>query len=1046
MCTDPGTTSRAGNAVLGQPLIVLVGALAVLLAGGAAYRQLPVDTYPDISPALVQVFTLTEGLAPEEVERLVTYPVEVAMNGLPGLERIRSVSNFGLSVVNVYFEEGTDLYFARQLVNERLQEAREAIPEGLGVPEMGPASSGLGQVLFYYLEADPAAYDLEELRTLQDWVIKRNLQTVRGVTEVLSIGGHVREYQVVVAPDRLRQFGVSLGQVLEAVEANNLNVGASFLEMGQEEYLVRSVGMVHSVEDIRDITILTRQGTPLRVGDVADVEIGPEIRRGLATRDGEREVVAGLVLKLLGENTSTVVERVEDRLAEIEPALPPGVTIVPYYEQRTLTRRATYTVTLALAQGLVLVVLVLGLFLGDVRSSLVVALSLPFSLLFTFLLMHAFGLSANLMSLGGLAIGIGMMVDATIVVVENIHRRLREVPAPGASRRRVVAGALAEMGRPVAFSVAVIVLVFIPLFTLHGIEGTMFRPLAYTIAIAMVGSLIFALTVAPVLSERLLKGLGPGEGAFPGDTWIVRTVQEWYHPRLRIALERPRQVAALTLGLFALGASVIPFLGREFIPSLDEGTILVRATMAPSISLTESAATVQRLERIFREFPEVTRAVSRVGRGEIGAHSEPVNNAEIFLDLKPPAEWTTASSRESLVLAMRERLESFPGVQLTFTQPIAAAVDELVTGTRAQLAVKLFGTDLDVLRDQAHEIAEVLGSVEGASEVQVEQVEGQPQLRIDLDRAALSRYGIPVADAQQVIRTAVGGASGGQLLEGERRWTITVRYAPGARASVSDLAGLVLDGPDGARVPLAQVARIETVVGPRQISREDAQRFISVQTNVRGRDIGSFVAEARERIADEVTLPAGYLVTFGGQFELAQTANRRLAVVVPITALLIFLMLLASQGTLKDALLVLLNVPLALVGGLVALLVTGQNLSVPASVGFIGLFGIAVGNGLVLVTYITQLRSRDGLGVREAVELGTLRRIRPVLMTASTTALGLVPLLLATGPGSDVQRPLAVALAGGIVSSTALTLLVLPVLYAWASRDGMQGPRVDTAS
>ena len=693
-----------------------------------------------------------------------------------------------------------------------------------------------------------------------------------------------------------------------------------------------------------------------------------------------------------------------------------------------------------------LVVLVLGLFLGDVRSSCVVALSLPFSLLFTFLLMWYFGLSANLMSLGGLAIGIGMMVDATIVVVENIHRWLQEESVPGASRRSVVARAVAEIARPVSFSIAVIVLVFIPLFTLQGIEGTMFRPLAYTIAMAMVGSLIFALTVAPVLSERLLKGRAPGEGGSTGDTWIVRTVQAWYRPRLRIALERPRQVAALTVGLFALGASVIPFLGREFIPSLDEGTILVRATMAPSISLTESAATVQRLERVFREFPEVTRAVSRVGRGEIGAHSEPVNNAEIFLDLKPPSEWTTATNRESLVLAMRERLESFPGVQLTFTQPIAAAVDELVTGTRAQLAVKLFGTDLDVLRDKAYEMADILGSIQGASEVQVDQVEGQPQLRIDLDRAALSRYGIPVADAQEVIRTAVGGASGGQLLEDERRWAITVRYAAGARARASDLAGLVIDGPDGAQVPLAQVARIETVVGPRQISREDAQRFISVQANVRGRDIGSFVVDARERIADEVTLPAGYLVTFGGQFELAQTANRRLAVVVPITALLIFLMLLASQGTLKDALLVLLNVPLARVGGLVALLITGQNLSVPASVGFIGLFGIAVGNGLVLVTYISQLRSRDGLGVREAVELGTLRRIRPVLMTASTTALGLVPLLLATGPGSDVQRPLAVALDGGIVSSTALTLLVLPVLYAWMSRDGVQAPRVDTAS
>jgi cobalt-zinc-cadmium resistance protein CzcA len=1015
---------------LRQRLLVLVVALAFAVAGAWAYTRLPVDAYPDISPALVQVFTETEGLAPEEVEQLVTYPVEVAMNGLPDLEEIRSVSNFGLSVVNVYFEEGTDIYFARQLVNERLQQAREEIPGGLGDPEMGPISSGLGQVLFYYLDADPERYTLEELRTIEDWIIKRNLQTVPGVTEVLSIGGHVRQYQVVVDPNRLRQYDLSVHQVLEAIETNNLNAGASYLDVAHEEYLVRSVGLVRSLEDIGNITVETRGGTPVRVHDVAQVRLGPEIRRGLVTRNGEGEVVVGFVLKLLGTNTSTVIERIQERLAQIEDALPEGVSVVPYYEQAGLIERATHTVTKALQEGLFLVVLVLALFLGNLRSSLIVALSLPFALLFTFLFMLYFGISANLMSLGGLAIGIGMMVDAGVVMIENVFRMLNEKPDPEEPKIHLVARAAREVGRPVFFGITIIILVFLPLFTLQGVEGTMFRPLAYTIALAMLGSLLFALTAAPVLASFLLR-----EKVSHHETRLVRWIQRRYQPLLIWALDHRRAVVAITVALIVLGVTIFPFLGREFIPTLNEGTMLVRATMAPSISLTHATETVQRIEREFLRFPEVTQVVSRIGRGEVGAHADPVNNAEIFVDLKPEDEWETAGSREELVIAMQERLQDFPGVQLNFTQPIAASVDELLTGTKAQIAIKIFGDDLDVLLEMAGEVAAVLRGIEGASEVQVDQITGQPQLRITLDRAALSRYGIPVEEVQEAVRAAIGGAAAGQLFEGERRWAIFVRFAESYRTRPEDVEALLLQAADGSLVPLAQVANIETIIGPRQISRQNNQRFITVQLNARGRDMGSLVAEAQQRITSDVELPPGYLMTYGGQFELAQAANRRLMIVVPMTLLLIFAMLFASFNSLREALLIFLNIPLALVGGLAALLIAGQNLSVPSSVGFIALFGIAVLNGVVLVTYFNQLHRDQGLPIREAVERGALLRLRPVLMTALCAMLGLIPLLFATGPGSEVQRPLAVTVVGGLVTSTALTLLVLPVLYRWLHQE-----------
>lgn len=1014
-------------------LLLAVLAVLVMAAGVYSYQRLPVDAFPDVSPNLVQVFTVTEGLAPEEIEKYVTYPIEASMNGLPGIENIRSVSNFGLSVVNVYFEDGLDIYFARQLVGERLQEAREQIPEGFGEPEMGPIATGMGLILFYYLEDTTGRYSLEELRSIQDWVVKFNLQTVPGVTEVLGIGGYEKQYHVVVDPDALLRYDITLGEVIERIESNNLNVGAQFIEKDAEELIVRSIGLAHNSDDLRGIVIAAEDGTPVYVSDVATVQIGGAIRRGVQTRDGVEEVVSGMVIKLYGTNSSTVIQAVEERLEKINKSLPEGVRIVPYYEQKSLVEAAVGTVRNALLQGIVLVVLVLLAFMGGLRASGVVALSIPFSVLFAFVFMDYFGISANLMSLGGLAIAIGMMVDGSIVMVENVDRKLRD--DPDTPQTLVVLQACKEVGKPVAFAISIIVVVFLPLFTLQGVEGKTFRPLAYCVALAMGGSLLFALTVAPLLSALLMKrprstgNAGPRGGR---DPLVLRILLRPYRPVVRLFVRFRALAVVLALGLLATGALVFPRLGSEFTPKLNEGTFVIRLTMAPSISLTESTRITQIVERRLVKVPEVTSVVTRIGRGEVGAHADPINSAEMFVLLKDPLEWRHPHDQDKVEEVLREAIGEPLGVFVNFTQPIAMSVDELLEGVKAELAMKLFGDDLDVLKQKADEIAVVVGQVRGAADIQVDQVSGTPQLLIRVDREAIARFGINVSEVQSVIQAAVGGHVAGQIFEGVRRFDIFVRYAPQFRSTADAIREILVEGPGGIRVPLHDLVTIEEIVGPRQITRERGQRFITVQCNVRDRDIGSFVEEAEERIRQEVSLPTGYLVTWGGQFRLQQEANKRLMVVVPVTLLAVFLLLYSSFGSLKNSLLILLNIPLALVGGVVALMITGQNLSVPASVGFIALFGIALENGMVLVAYLNQL-IREGLGIDEASIRGACLRLRPVLMTAMTTALGLIPLLLSHGTGSEVQRPLATVVLGGLSSSTVLTLLVIPALYKWFS-------------
>lgn len=1013
-------------------LLVLALGVLVMAAGYYSYLRLPVDAFPDVSPSLVQVFTETEGLAPEEVEKYVTYPVEVSLNGLPNLNQIRSVSNFGLSVVNVYFEEGTDIYFARQLVNERLQEAREQIPEGFGEPAMGPISTGMGLVLFYYLDDTTGRYSLEELRTMQDWIVKFNLQTVPGVTEVLGIGGHEKQYHAVVDPSALLRYDVTLSEIIDKIEANNLNVGAQFIEKNAEEFIVRSVGLASTMADLDNIIIKTVDGTPVYLSQLADIQLGGAIRRGIQTRNGIGEVVSGMVVKLYGTNSSTVIGAVEEKVEEINRILPEGVRIVPYYEQKTLVLAAVETVSDALIEGILLVVIILVAFLGSWRPSVVVALAIPFSVLFATLWMKQFGISANLMSLGGLAIAIGMMVDGTVVMVENVDRMLREAD-PSERRVHVIARACLEVARPILFAISIIIIVFLPLFALQGVEGTTFRPLAYTIALAMLGSLLYALLLAPVLSDIIMRRPkrqrkdGGDVGNF-GER-VLHWLMDRYRPMVTHFVQHRKRAIGLAVGLMVIGAVVFPFLGSEFTPTLQEGTLVLRLTMAPSIALEESKATTLRVERRLMKIPEIAGVVSRIGRGEVGAHTDPVNSAEMYLLLQPEDQWRFGS-QERLQEAIREEVGEVPGVLTNFTQPIQMTVDELLEGVRAELAVKLFGDDLEALKEKADEIAARVRNVIGAADVQADQISGTPQLLIRVDRGAIARYGVNVEDVQEVIQAAVGGVIAGEIFEGIRRFDIYVRFAPDYRSTPDAIERILIPAPGGIQVPLADLAEIEEIVGPRQITRENNQRFITVQLNVEGRDIGSFVEEAQQVIEREVSLPTGYFTTWGGQFRLQQEANRRLMVVVPITLLVIFLLLYSSFNSLKNSLLIFLNIPLALVGGIVALFISGQNLSVPASVGFIALFGIALLNGVVLITYLNQL-VQEGLPLDEASIRGACLRLRPVLMTALAASLGMIPLLFSQGTGSEVQRPLATVVVGGLITSTTLTLLVLPALYKW---------------
>ncbi|MGH1419434.1 MAG: efflux RND transporter permease subunit [Hyphomicrobiaceae bacterium] len=1008
--------------IAGGRLLAGLFALIMTFGGIFAFRALPVDAFPDVTPSLVQIFTETDGLGPEEVEKYVTYPIEASMAGLPKIDHMRSVSNFGLSVVNIYFEDGTDVYFARQVAGERLSQARDAIPPGYGEPKMGPISTGLGIILYYKLVDDTGARSLIEMREIQDWIVKYQLQTVTGVTEVLSLGGYEKQFQLLIDPEAMQSYDIQINEVTEALKRGNLTLGAQFIEIGAEQFTVRGIGLARSVDDLAATMIKSKDGRQVRMRDVGEVVIGGGVRQGLATSNGEGEVVAGLVLKLYGANTSDVIARVKDRFHEISKTLPKGVRAVPYYDQGTLVNKAAATVTNALWQGALLVALVVFVFLGGWRPSLVVVLSIPFSVGFAFTSMHVLGIGANLMSLGGVAIAIGMMVDGAIVITENIDRSFSS--SPGENRRDLVARSASEVIAPLIASVLVVIIVFLPLFALEGVEGKTFRPLAASAALAMTGSVIYAALVVPAIAFGVMKPVKRKEYR---EGVMIRGIKASASLFIRYRMA----AIGLAAGLLIMGWFAGSRLGSEFTPELEEGDILLRVTMAPSISLTEGKATVTRIEKqLLATFPEIETIVTRVGRGEVGAVTDPTNSAEIFLAIKAKSEWRPEWSPEDLRNELSEFLERYPGIVANVGQPIAMAVDELLTGTRAELAIKIFGPDSDVLIQSSTKLQEVLRKIPGAADVQAEQLTGAPELKVTMDRDKLGRYGIDIEYALEALRTSVGGAESGALFEGVRQFPIVVRLNEASRSEPKAVGRILLKSQSGALVPLSDVASIETVIGPRQITREDGERFIAVQANVRGRDIGSFVTEAQVLANEGLDLPPGYRLVWGGQFELQQKANARFAVVIPITLAIVFLILLLTYGRLKSAVLILLNIPLALTGGALALWLTGLPVSVPATVGFIALFGIALGNGMVLVSFMDDF-ARMGRNLNDLAINAVGLRTRPVLMTAMTTALGLAPLLFATGVGAEVQQPLATVVIGGLFTSTLLTLLVLPALHRW---------------
>ncbi|MGI2131889.1 efflux RND transporter permease subunit [Shewanella baltica] len=1053
------------EAAIKNRLLVVLALLAMIVASVVMLPKLNLDAFPDVTNVQVTINTAAEGLAAEEVEKLISYPVESAMYALPAVTEVRSLSRTGLSIVTVVFAEGTDIYFARQQVFEQLQAAREMIPSGVGVPEIGPNTSGLGQIYQYILRAEPnSGIDAAELRSLNDYLVKLIMMPVGGVTEVLSFGGDVRQYQVQVDPNKLRAYGLSMAQVTEALESNNRNAGGWFMDQGQEQLVVRGYGMLpagaEGLAAIAQIPLTEDKGTPVRVGDIAQVDFGSEIRVGAVTmtrRDEAGnvqnlgEVVAGVVLKRMGANTKATIDDIGARVSLIEQALPDGVSFEVFYDQAELVDKAVTTVRDALLMAFVFIVVILALFLVNIRATLLVLLSIPVSIGLALMVMSYYGLSANLMSLGGLAVAIGMLVDGSVVMVENIFKHLTQPDRRHLLEARTRADgeadpyhsdedggqqanmavrimlAAKEVCSPIFFATAIIIVVFAPLFALEGVEGKLFQPMAVSIILAMISALLVALIAVPALAVYLFK-----RGVVLKQSVVLAPLDAAYRKLLTATLARPKVVMLSALLMFALSLLLLPRLGTEFVPELEEGTINLRVTLAPTASLGTSLAVAPKLEAILLEFPEVEYALSRIGAPELGGDPEPVSNIEVYIGLKPISEWQSASSRLELQRLMEEKLSVFPGLLLTFSQPIATRVDELLSGVKAQLAIKIFGPDLAVLSERGQALTDLVAKIPGAVDVSLEQVSGEAQLVVRPKRELLARYGISVDQVMSLVSQGIGGASAGQVIDGNARYDINVRLAAEFRTSPDAIKDLLLSGTNGATVRLGEVASVEVEMAPPNIRRDDVQRRVVVQANVAGRDMGSVVKDIYA-LVPQADLPAGYTVIIGGQYENQQRAQQKLMLVVPISIALIALLLYFSFGSFKQVLLIMANVPLALIGGIVALYVSGTYLSVPSSIGFITLFGVAVLNGVVLVDSINQ-RRQSGEALYDCVYEGTVGRLRPVLMTALTSALGLIPILLSSGVGSEIQKPLAVVIIGGLFSSTALTLLVLPTLYRWLYR------------
>jgi len=1008
---------------LEQRFVVLALTLILVGWGTLAFLRLPIEAYPELSDVQVQVVTLFPGHAAEEVEKFVTIPIENELNGTPRLTAIRSTSIFGLSVVRAIFEDRTDDYFARQQVLERLQLAQ--LPPGVD-PDLGPLSGSIGEILRYTLRTD--SLSMVELKALQDWVLERAFRQVPGVVDVVSWGSGLKQYQVLLDPGKLKQHDLTFKQVFDALAASNANAGGSYIPQGDYAYMVRGIGLLGSTADIDDVVVTAHDGTPVRIKDIGQSAIGHGIRLGILGRDHDDELVQGIILMRKGENASEVLDRVKAKLAEIREILPAGVTIHPYYDRSHLVETTVHTVEENLLAGAVLVSLILIVFLGNARSALIVAAVIPLSLLFAFTCMDLRGIAANLLSIG--AIDFGIIVDGAVVMVENIYRHLAAHHTSGARVRPTVYTAAREVGSPIFFSVLIIITVYLPILFFQRVEGKMFIPMASTICFALIGALGLTLTLVPVLCSLALRHITEEH-----ESRLLGAARRLYIPGLRWSVARPRLTMGIAVVLFMLSLGAVPLLGSEFLPELDEGDIWVRAKLPVGISLEGAQGYVHRMREILVKFPEVRTVVSQIGSPDDGTDPNGPDNAEMYVGLKPRDQWTTTSDKNQLIDAMSQQLQMFPGITFNFSQPIKDNVDEAISGVKGELSIKIFGPDLDVLQHKAEAIAQVLRDIDGVRDLDFDHLTGQPQLRIPIDREQANRYGITVTDVQDAIETATAGKRVTDILEGERRFPLVVKLSDGAAPSAAELANLLVPSPSGARVPLSQLTRIETGTGFGQILREDNQRRVAVKWSVRGRDMGSMVVEGQRKVAAAVTLPEGYRMVWSGRFEDQQRAMHRLELIVPAVIFIIFILLFSSFNSVRDAGLILGHVPFAMIGGIIALLLTGTHFSISAGVGFISLFGVAVLNGVLLVAYFNDLR-QQGVPLHQAVLDGAQVRLRPVLMTGLLAIFGFLPAALSHAIGAEVQRPLAIVVIGGLVSATLLTLLVLPAAYIWMASSG----------
>jgi cobalt-zinc-cadmium resistance protein CzcA len=1045
-------------------IVLAVSGMAAL--GIYNFGKLPIDAVPDITNVQVQINTEAPGMSPLEVEKQITFSIETAMGGIPGVNYTRSISRYGLSQVTVVFEDGTSIYFARQLINERLQEAKAALPPTAEEPTMGPIATGLGEIFMYTVEPEPGAkkpdglpYSATDLREVQDWIVKPQLRNIPGVTEVNTIGGYDKQFHVTPDPAKMVSYGLSFHEIMAALAGNNASVGAGYIEHKGEQYLIRVPGLVSAADDIRNILVGVDDGTPIYIRDVAEVDLGQELRTGAATENGE-EVVLGTVFMLMGENSRTVSQRVAERIAEVNKSLPEGITTRTVYDRTKLVDATLATVRNNLTEGAVLVIVILFLLIGNIRAALLVAMVIPLSMLFAVTGMVQNRISGNLMSLG--AIDFGIIVDGAVVMVENIIRRFAERQKhqgrllSRAERFEEAFESAREVAKPTLFGVSIIMIVYLPILTLGGVEGKMFIPMAETVLLALGGALLLTFTFIPAGIALFLRGKVSEKESF-----VIRAAKAVYAPTLRSALANRWQYVAVAVAFFIFSVAVASRMGSEFIPQLDEGDIATHAMRIPSTSLSQAISMQHDLEKTIISFPEVERVYSKIGTAEIATDPMPPSVADVFVMIKPRAAWPDPKKAKSeLVAEMESAVKKLPGNNYEFTQPIQMRFNELISGVRSDVAVKVFGDDIDSMLAQGQKIADILREVSGAADVKVEQVTGLPLLTIEIDRATIARYGLNIADVQEVVEAAIGGKSVGQVYQGDRRFDLVVRLPEEVRRDVEAIEFLpiplpdrdravrnafelvsyaVMDEADAAYVPLGALASVKISEGPNQISRENGKRRVVVQANVRGRDLGSFVEDAQKRINDLIKLPAGYWMTWGGQFENLIAARERLMIVVPVALLLIFLLLFATFNSIKDSVLVFTGIPLALTGGILTLWFRDIPLSISAGVGFIALSGIAVLNGLVMVSFINKLRD-EGVPLEDAITRGALTRLRPVLMTALVASLGFVPMAIATGSGAEVQRPLATVVIGGILSSTFLTLVVLPALYRIFHRAHEQQP------